>query len=436
MLDFNLFCERIEALNASHASILIALSGGIDSIVLAHLLSRYQHRYPRQKLQAVHVHHGLMAQADDWQRFCQQFCLQLQIPFVAHQVKVEQGPRLSLEEQARKARYEIFSHYANQGYVIACAHHLDDQAETFLINLQRGSGAAGLAAMPVSRALGKSHLIRPLLDTSRVEIEQYALSHQLEHIEDPSNQDLRIERNFIRHQLLPIFKARWPHWLAQVGQSCQLLGQAQQLQDELALIDAERFITSQGALANDLSILSDARQNNLIRFWLHRLSGSYPSQQQLSQIRQQMGAREDRIPIISVAHGIVRRYRYRWYWSEAQVTASHGLVWPDPLSPVNMGKRQLVMLTGGTLRAPSSDDKISVRFRHEVDNPSMRPLGRNGSRSLKKLLQELAVPPWQRDHIPLIFYGEQWVALADQLIDERWAVADGSGLRLVIRSDL
>lgn len=426
MLNLDYFSSQLQSLNSRQRPLLIALSGGVDSVVLTHLCGLYRQQNPEQSLAAVHVHHGLQREADDWLQFCQAFCENLQIPFFSHRVKVAQGPRLSLEEQARKARYQVFSEYAEQGYVIVCGHHQDDQVETLLLNLNRGSGVAGLAAMPEKRPLAGSALIRPLLSVSRQAIEAYAAEQQLQHIEDPSNQDVTIERNFVRRQVLPVLRERWPGFQTQAAQSCQLLGEALTLQNEIAELDSHHYVDANGWLANDLSPLSHVRQVNLIRYWIRQQAGVYPSQAQLHELQHQMFAAEDTQPQIVLNHGGLRRHQHRWCWCPTlELERCIGFNWLPPYPSVDLATGScLSQLNRGWCRKPQAGELVSVRFRHEVGNPRMRPQGRQGSRNLKKLLQELAIPTWLRDGVPLIYYGEQWVALAQFYIDESVAVAE------------
>ncbi|MFM2485865.1 tRNA lysidine(34) synthetase TilS [Celerinatantimonas yamalensis] len=429
ILHLKSFLSQLSRYHAADQPLVVALSGGIDSVVLTHLLWRYRQISPTFKLAAVHVHHGLSANADDWLFFCQQLCDQWQIPLFDRHVQVTQGHRLSLEEQARHVRYQVFEQMTGQGYAVVCAHHQDDQAETFLLNLKRGSGCAGLAGMPHCRALGKSTLLRPLLSFSRAQIEAYAERHKLCHIVDESNDDERFDRNYIRHQILPRLNQRWPQFTQQISQSCQWLAQSQQLQGELAEIDLRQYMDAKGRLSEKMSELSSARQVNLLRFWLRQQTGFYPSQYQLQQICQQMQCAPDRAPKIDINEGSLRRFQHFWQWVKPLPSAT-ALIWSYPFAPINLPRMTLSMEAGGQLRSPHINEIVKICFRPDVGTISMRPVGRGGSRTLKKLLQELQIPPWQRDHVPLLFYGEHWVALADQLIDERFIAPETDGRQL------
>ncbi|MFM2479023.1 tRNA lysidine(34) synthetase TilS [Celerinatantimonas sp. MCCC 1A17872] len=431
-LDVSSFLTELAHCQSQSQPLMVALSGGVDSVVLVHLLWQSRQLYPSLQIHAVHVHHGLNPKADAWAAFCQNLCEHWHIPLAVEYIHVPTGPRLSIEEQARIGRYQVFERYTQQGYVIVCAHHQNDQVETFFLGLNRGSGLAGLSAMGQFRALGKTALIRPLLHFSRAQIETYADSYQLEHIHDDSNDDTRYERNFIRHEVLPVLNERWPQFNQQVEKSSQWIWQAQQLNDELAQIDLASLSDANARLSEKVLELSDIRQINVLRFWLKQCSGCYPSQDALAQFIQQLSSGEDSTPEIAICAGVVRRYQHYWQWFDDTVFSQpESKIWQAPFTPIRWPQMSLSVAPKGRLREPLDDEQVSVRFRHEVGNLKMRPAGRGGSRTLKKLLQELQFAPWLRDCVPLIFYNDQLVALADRLIDERFIVPERQGWQLV-----
>ncbi|CAG9296073.1 tRNA lysidine(34) synthetase TilS [Celerinatantimonas diazotrophica] len=431
-LDVASFHDELTHCQVQSQPLMVALSGGVDSVVLLHLLWQSRQLYPTLQIKAVHVHHGLNFRAQEWAKFCQKLCARWDIPLAVEYIRVPTGPRLSIEEQARIKRYQVFERYTHQGFVIVCAHHQNDQAETFFLNLNRGSGLAGLSAMGQTRPLGQTALIRPLLHFSRAQIEAYAQYHRLDHIHDDSNDDTRYERNFIRHEVLPVLNERWPQFNQQVAKSSQWIWQAQQLNDELAQMDLTRLSDAKARLSENVRELSAIRLVNVLRFWLKQRSGRYPAQESLEQFIQQLSSGEDRSPEISICGGIVRRYQHYWQWAEEPVCYQPvSCVWPKPYKALAWSYMSLSIVAHGRLRPPRSDEQVIVRFRHEVGNLKMRPIGRGGSRSLKKLLQELAFPPWLRNCVPLIFYGDQFVAVADRLIDERFIDPERQGWQLV-----
>ena len=252
----------------------IAFSGGLDSTVLLHLLANTEHLPPHK---AIHIHHGLQAAADAWPSHCQSICDRLGVPL--HVMHVQVQPGASLERAAREARYQAFAEVVGAGEVLLTGQHRDDQAETLLFRLLRGAGVRGLAAIPMHRPLANGHLVRPLLDASRAELEAYAHEHQLTWIEDPSNADPRFSRNYLRHRVFPLLTERWPQAVSSLARTAEHLSEAQGLLDELAQMDLHAADQSSPfpwlplpslALA-PLRELSDARQRNVLRHWLTQI---------------------------------------------------------------------------------------------------------------------------------------------------------------------
>lgn len=215
-----------------HRQLLVAFSGGLDSTVLLHQLVLLREQDPSLTLRAVHVHHGLSAHADDWVAHCRQICQQWQVPLVVHHVTLARGG-LGVEAHARAARYQAFQDTLNAGEVLVTAQHQDDQCETLLLALKRGSGPTGLSAMAPSSAFAGSRLLRPLLNETRESLRQWALAHQLSWIEDESNQDDTYDRNFLRLRVIPVLRERWPHFSEAVARSASLCAEQEQLLDEM-----------------------------------------------------------------------------------------------------------------------------------------------------------------------------------------------------------
>ena len=257
----------------------IALSGGLDSSVLLHLLARLSNREALPPLSAIHIHHGLQPVADAWPEHCRQVCAALGIPLQVRHVQVASGA--SLERAAREARYAALAAELGAGDVLLTAQHRDDQAETLLFRLLRGAGVRGLAGMPSSRRLGRGWLVRPLLDVSRRELEAYAQAEGLNWVEDPSNQDDRMARNYLRNRVMPLLAARWPQAQNNLARSAVHLREAQELLDDLARQDlaAARqdpapfpWLPLPSLALAPLVSLSPARQRNAMRHWLAPLT--------------------------------------------------------------------------------------------------------------------------------------------------------------------
>ncbi|MGE5469932.1 MAG: tRNA lysidine(34) synthetase TilS [Bacteroidota bacterium] len=290
----------------------VGLSGGCDSVVLLHLLSRLG---LGERLTAIHVHHGLSPNADAWADFCAEYCAGLGIPLRLVRVEVDQASGLGLEAAARAARYAAFA--AETADIVVLAHHQGDQAETLIFNLLRGAGVAGAAGMPDERPFGRQRLWRPLLGCSRAEIESYARRHQLRWIDDESNADTRHARNFLRHEVLPALSRRFPAAERSLAQAAGHFAEADELLAELAAADW-RQACAEGAEApavRRLRGLSPARLKNLLRYRLRQLGWRSPVAARLDEFaRQIMTAAPDRHPELQLPDGCIRVAGGRLCW--------------------------------------------------------------------------------------------------------------------------
>lgn len=393
--------------------ILIAFSGGLDSTVLLHLLAglRRSGKLAAQLL-AVHVHHGLQPQADDWLDHCADQVRRLGVEFVALHVRIADGNGQSPEEAAREARYAALAGLMRQGSVLVLAHHADDQAETVLLHLLRGSGPRGLAGMPVQRPLGAGMVCRPLLDLSRTELQDWALAQELDWIEDPSNRDLRFSRNFLRQVAVPALRQHWPGLEQSLGRSARLNTEAEGLLAELAAGD---LVTAAGPMRNQLrtDVLqrwSDARVCNLLRHWVRglceELEGCEPGYQVLRHcVGQLLPARRDAAPLIAWGEGRLRmelrRFGDHLYLVKPMPSVPGSIIW-DPSRAL-----QLPGVLGalhcdveGQVPPDGLLPRFEVRFRHGGERVR---LAARPTRALKHVLQEARVPPWLRPCVPLVY---------------------------------
>lgn len=409
--------------------LVIAYSGGVDSQVLLHALAKLKHanKIPN-RITVCHVNHGLSANASTWQLFAEKQCQKLKLTFIAHQVNIQPQPQQSLEALARDARYQALQSIFIEQSVIITGHHSDDQAETFLLALKRGAGLKGLSGMAVESKQGKDILMRPLLNISRAEIVHYAKQQQLEWIEDESNSDTRFDRNFIRQTIMPLLNERWPSIAQTINRSSSHCLEGQLLLNEMAEQDLANCQSSEKSLTvSELSKLSAARFNNLIRYFLAQHHCLMPSTEQLVQVYQQLLANEDKNPAVKVANNYLRRYKGVLYltadfidvsdWQttinflDCQNTALTGEIkLPDELGRLIFSNDQSLEVSNTCLRIalPVNVQKVTLGFCHS--NPSCLPNYRNHSRRLKKVLQELNIPPWQRKRIPFIYYDDVLVS--------------------------
>ncbi|THB85550.1 tRNA lysidine(34) synthetase TilS [Pantoea allii] len=422
-----------DALLQPDAALVVAFSGGLDSTVLLHQLRSWQQQHPASRLRALHVHHGLSPNADRWAAHCLSVCEQWQLPCDVLRVTVD-GRVNGIEAAARTARYQALSTALQPGEVLLTAQHLDDQCETFMLALKRGSGPAGLAAMPASRALGSHQLVRPLLNQSRQTLEAYADAHQLVWIEDESNQDQRYDRNFLRQRLLPALSQRWPHFAEATARSAALCSEQEQLLDELLTGQLNELIQPDGSLHfPPLMIMSELRANALLRRWIAGQGGAMPSREALKRIHDEvMASREDAQPKLRFGQAELRRYRQQLYWlpllSSLRDTE---LAWPNlcqPLAlPQNLGTLRASQAQS-LLRYPLPDEQVGVRF-HAQGHVHL--VGRHGGREMKKLWQELQIPPWQRERLPLIFYNQTLICVPNLFVTHAGAASDQPGWQII-----
>jgi tRNA(Ile)-lysidine synthase len=403
-------------------AILVAHSGGLDSTVLLHALAQ-SHAARERGLRTVHVDHRLQADSVMWARHCEAFANQLGVPIETRTAEVARTTGLGLEANARRARYGVIETMLGDGEILALAHHRDDQAETVLMKLLRGAGPEGLGAMRTLRRLGRGFAWRPLLALPRAALRNYADHHQLTWIEDPSNADVSLDRNFMRIEVLPRITRRWPEAETSIAQSASWARAAADFIDE----EAERTLASVQGLDpatlrfREWLALHDALRDPVLRRWLRSIALPEPTQFQVAElVRQLAEAGEDRQPCVRWPGVEVRRYRDLLYalvplqlppldWSEDFTGAPLAL-------PADIGVLKLVPLDPGAPQ-PRLTEPAYVRFRRGGE--SLKLDGGAHTRELRDLLQEAGIPPWQRSRLPLVFDGDgALLAVADLWISE------------------
>jgi len=389
----------------------VAFSGGLDSTVLLDALVRLgrQHRLP--PLSAIHVQHRLQAVADSWPVHCEKICGRLGVPLKVMTVQV--GAGASVERAAREARYQAFTEVLGEGEVLLVAQHQDDQAETLLFRLLRGAGVRGLGAMPFSRKLAAGSLVRPLLAIDRALLEAYALERHLEWIEDPSNTCLEYSRNYLRHQVMPVLKRRWPRAALSMARTAEHLAEAQSLLDELAEMDLKNARISDEwswlplpcLSLPALRSLSHARQRNALRSWLGELT-LLPDTNHWAGWEALRDASEDAAPRWRLAGGELRRAGGGvWWLSGAWLEAVAGrFTWLNSSATLMLPGNGSVRLTG------QLEGELDIRYREGGETMTLPGRGR---RDLKRLLNEAGVPGFVRSRLPLLYRNGKLVAVAN-----------------------
>jgi len=425
--------DRLQAALAAlppGGALLVAFSGGMDSTVLLHALAQLPAARMRG-LRALHVDHGLHDDSAAWARACAATAQALDVPLDIVRVDIARDGG-GLEDAARRARRAALAQRLAPGEIVALAQHRDDQAETILLKLLRGAGPEGLAGMRTVRQFAQGYLWRPLLGLPRAALAEHARAHALRWLDDPSNRDTRLRRNFLRAEILPRLLERWPDAPAALAHSATW---ARQAADFIAAQAERELAGMQGLDPATLDwrcwlALPDALRDPVLRLWLRQLELDEPAHFHVAELERQLrGSATDRHPCVRWGATEVRRYRDLLYALQPPPPVPAG--WTTPWS----GER-LALPGGGTLElagAETSGAALQVRYRRGGER--LRPAGKPHSRQLRLLLQEGGVPPWLRARVPLIFDGEQLLAAADlYLSDAAQALCARLDARIVWRS--
>lgn len=414
----------------------IAYSGGCDSHVLLYAMASLRKTLPKVELHAVHVNHGLQREAEQWVDHCASVCESLNVKQTVLHVDAQPAPGESPEAVARQARYEAFTELLGQGDGLLLAHHQDDQAETLMLQLLRGAGARGLAAMPEHTAFGQGWLGRPLLHVPQAALREYANCERLVWVDDPTNEDIAYDRNFLRREVIPRIRTRWPAMSRTLDRVATHQAEAASLLQELAEQDLDQLEDQAGRLSvKVLQSLSLGRQRNVLRHWLilsHELP--LPDTQHINRILHEViPAPEDAMPCVTWPGGEVRRYQGMLYAGPPQLSHDVGerFDWDmkQPLVVPGLESSLTGQLKPGQgLKADMlTRNGVSVRFRRGGE--TCRPAGRGHRHQLKKLFQEWGVPPWQRDRVPLLYVNDEIAQVVGYCLCDPFQAQEGeSGL--------
>lgn len=416
--------------NLVNPKLVLAFSGGLDSRMLLHLLVQVNKTLPFQ-LAAQHVHHGLSPNADLWADTCANICKQLNVPFAITKVQVK-NEGLGIEAAARQARYHALLQ-ADVDFIhpdfILLAHHQDDQAETFLLQLARGAGVKGLAGM----AAVSGKLLRPLLDVPRSTLLAYAKQHRLAWVEDESNANNKFDRNFIRHEILPVLAKQYPAIRQTISRSAQHMAEANDLLDEIAAADVQSCLQDKTLNLQQLKQFSTPRIHNALRWWLLQNNCHLPSTAQLQQITQQLFNTKTDAAVkikVSATHTLQRYRDCVFLLMENSEPPAINLLWQgEEMLRLPDGTQLTFTKVLGQGFALNRVPNVKLRIKNREGGERFRPeLGRP-SRSLKTILQTCEIPPWQRAQLPLIFMDETLVMIPNIGVDVSFkANADEMGL--------
>lgn len=396
----------------ANKSVCIAYSGGIDSTVLLHA-ANIACQQSGHSLTAIHINHQIHADSQQWAEHCIDQCRPLGIEINTVCVDVHQFSQHGTEGAAREARYQAFENVLGGNDVLFTAHHSDDQIETILLQLFRGAGVHGLAGCAQTRAMGNALLVRPLLEISREQIEHYAEQNQLQWRDDPSNHSLIHDRNYLRHEVMPLLHTRWKGLRETIGRSSQWQSESSQMLDSLAKLDAVDAVDQDNCLSVEkLVTLDNTRLKNVLRWWIRTADCLVPSADVLdSVINDAIHSRSDCEACIRWRNYEIRKYREQLYLQTVNMEHDETLSYQW-----NLQKSLAIPSLDLTLTRQQLDqfgvnlnkiEQLTVRFRRGGE--VMRPRGRGCQKELKALFQEQGVKPWERNRIPLLFHDQQLI---------------------------
>jgi len=366
-------------------NIVIALSGGIDSVVLLHFLNSH---YPGN-IRAIHINHNLSKHSKDWSLFCKELCHKQDIEFKSIDINIKTSS--NVEENARKKRYNSLKSELSKNEVLCTAHHQEDQSETFLLQLFRGSGVAGLASMPKMKSFADTFLYRPFLNISKQLIVDYATKNNLDWVEDDSNINLNFKRNLLRLEFIPKLESGFEGVIKNISRSAYHQSEALKLINDLAKIDIEKFnlVINHKIQVLSLIQLPERRVANVLRYYIAQRGFLMPSNKVLTELISVLRAKDDAKVILKWHLYEVRRYDNELYFFDGEPDRSN-----EDCPLFNKLKDQT---------------NFTIRFRQ--DGQRVRLKGKKHSSSLKKILQSANIPPWERDKLRMYYINDTLVGM-------------------------
>ena len=420
---------------AEARGLVVALSGGPDSAALLAAAAALGKNFRALPLRAVHVDHGLQPAAIEFREACRRLCDHLRVSLRIIAVEVERESSLSIEAAARDARYAALEADMQPRECLLTAHHREDQAETLLLQALRGAGVKGMSAMPICRPFGLGWHVRPLLDVAHSELEQFGAHLDSFGSIDPMNADLRFDRVYLRTGVWPLIEKRWPGAAIALSRAARHMAEAQQLLDIAAGAEVGRLRDGDALSIPALRALSPLKRINAVRLWLSQAGLEAPPTARLVEaLRQVFDAEADHLPAIVWGCNALRRYRQRLFFTDAEPPRlGSAKPWVGALgTPLQLGPR-LGNLTWIAQRGGIDAQRLpaALTVRRRDGGETLRPAPLAKTQTVQHLCQSLGVLPWMRDALPLVFAGDELIAVADLWLDAGWcAAADAPGLRL------
>ena len=410
----------------------IALSGGADSIVLLHALNQLKQKL-KLNLNAIHVHHGLSKNADDWENFCQKECKNFNIPIISERVDINSDLSMGIEAAARKSRYQVLENHRKE--ILVLGHHQNDQAETILLQLFRGSGLNGLAAMPQFDQ--QKYIWRPLLKINRKLIEAYVEENNLSFVQDESNYDTKFDRNYLRNEILPLIQIRYPDIINTISRSSENIAEGLNLHKEIAKEDANLYFSKneERLSLSMLKVLAKERVINLIRWWLDVNKQMMPTKKTMNELYNQikMVKKDSQINIHISSKMSVRAYDdFLWLVKIKKEKNSYDLIWKGEDVYDLPGSSKLLFKP--SLGKGISLEKVGssiLRIQNRKGGERFKPNRNQPTRTLKYLLQKMNIPPWERELLPIIYSEDKLVAVPNYGVHHEF-IADKDKIGLTI----
>ncbi len=405
-----------------NSAVYVAFSGGLDSHVLLHALAALASDYPFT-LKAIHIDHRLQTQSPDWANHCQQVCDDLSVPLIIRTLNIDQKKGESLEALARDARYAALAECLPADGLCMTAQHRNDQSETLLLQLLRGAGVHGLAAMPASKSFSTGRLLRPLLVFSRGDLQDYACRNNLVWVEDPSNRNNRFDRNYLRNEVLPALRQRWPGMDKSLSRSARHAASAATMLDDSARSDlldcnvaSNHFFPPCIACLNAdlLAGMSPSHCANALRDWVRMNGLPVPGDERIQTLIQLL-AESSAKGSVNWSGGVIRLdNNILWLCDKPDdVQAVEGFLdWilPAPLQFQNFQLQATKVMGEGLAESLLKNSALRVGFRQGGEQCRMP--GDHGSKPLKTLFQDLSIPSWMRYSVPLVFLNDELLAVS------------------------
>ena len=410
----------------SDLEILLGFSGGLDSCVLLHLLSQMQAEF-HFKFKAIHIHHGLSSSADDWLNFCKKKCKLLGIKLYEVKVKINKKSSLGIEGEARELRYEAIK--KKQKGIVALGHHQNDQVETLMLQLLRGSGLRGLSGMPEFDA--KRKFWRPMLNIKKEHLRKYAIENNIEYIQDESNDDINFDRNFIRKKVLPLIETRFSASIETISRSASNISEGHHLNELLALDDSKNAMSDDGSylFINDLKKFPKVRAINLIRWWLSFNKLLMPSKKYIDELYNQVVfiKKDTSLNLQISKEASIRAHNNKLFIINLNIKPdTFDLKWSgqEELNLPNKTKLQFIKIKEGGLSLSKLGVK-TLNVKSRVGGEKLKPFSDQPSRNLKYLFQAADIPIWERDQVPLIFAKNELVAIPNIAVHHKYQSSIG-----------